>query len=329
MSDKIIHPNQRLKILYLYKILFEKTDENHIISMPQIISQLELYGIEAGRKALYEDIDALKLFGVDIITVRGVKCGYYIASRRFELPELKLLADAVTSSRFLTEKKSAELLKKIEGLTSINQGKQIRRQVFVADRVKSMNERIYLNVDVIQSAIADKKQISFRYFDYDLQKKKKYRDGIRECSPYAMTWNDEKYYLVAHYDKYPDSMTNFRVDRMDDVQVINKDIYRMPKNFKLSSYLNSTFSMFSGEATSVKMRFHKSLVNVVIDRFGKKITLCPDGDDYFTFRANINAQQPFFAWLFMLGENAEILEPQELKEQYAKKLQSMLKMLEG
>jgi len=172
MPENVKNSFQRLKILYLYKILLEKTDEQHYITMSEIINQLELCGISAGRKALYEDIEALKTFGLDIVQLKGNPSGYYVASRDFELPELKLLADAVSSSRFLTEKKSNELLKKIESLSSVYEAKQIHRQVFVANRVKAMNERIYLNVDVIHRAISEEKKITFRYFDYDLKKKK-------------------------------------------------------------------------------------------------------------------------------------------------------------
>lgn len=324
MSDNAHMSTQRLKILYLYKILLERSDEEHMITMPEIISQLELYGITAGRKALYDDIEALRIYGLDIISVRGDKSGYYVASRDFELPELKLLADAVTSSRFLTQKKSSELLKKIESLSSVHQAKQINRQVYIADRVKAMNERIYLNVDVIHRAIAENKQISFKYFDYDINKKKRYRDGVRTCSPYALSWNDERYYLIAFYPKRPDNYTNFRVDRMESVEIISDEARYFPQEFNLSEYMNSTFSMFSGETQEVKLRFHYSLVNAVIDRFGKKITLRPDGDEWFTIRVNIKAEPPFFGWLFQFGAKAEIVKPQELKDKYIEQLREVL-----
>ena len=324
MGDNSRTSTQRLKILYLYRILLERSDEEHIITMPEIISQLELYGISAGRKALYDDIEALKTYGLDIISVRGDKAGYYVASRDFELPELKLLADAVTSSRFLTEKKSSELLKKIESLSSVYQAKQINRQVYIADRVKAMNERIYLNVDVIHRAITENKQISFKYFDYDMQKRKRYRDGLRMCSPYALSWDDERYYLIAFYPKRPDNYTNFRVDRMENVEIITYEARVIPQAFNLSEYMNSTFSMFSGEAQEVKLRFHISLVNTVLDRFGKNISLRPDGDERFTIRVNIKAEPPFFGWLFQFGTKASIVEPLELKEKYIEQLEDVL-----
>ena len=319
MSDNVKNANQRLKILYLYKILLEKTDEEHYITMPEIIHQLELYGISAGRKALYEDIDALKAYGLDIVSLKGNVSGYYVASREFELPELKLLADAVCSSRFLTEKKSNELLKKIENLSSVHEANQIHRQVYVKNRIKSVNERIYINVDHIHRAITEGKQISFKYFDYDTAKKKKYRDGLRICSPYALSWDDERYYLIAYYEKYSD-ISNFRIDRMESVEILDEPIVPMPENFNVVEYMNSMFSMFSGKPIDVKMRFHISLVNSVIDRFGKDIFITPDGDEHFIVRANIRAGKPFFGWLFMFGENAEILAPENIKEEYKKML---------
>lgn len=329
MSDTTKSANQRLKILYLYKIMLERTDEEHSISMPEIIAQLELYGISAGRKALYEDIEALRTYGLDIISVRGDKSGYYVASREFELPELKLLADAVTSSRFLTEKKSAELLKKIESLSSIYQAKQIGRQVYIADRVKAMNERIYLNVDVIHRAIGENRQISFRYFDYDMQKRKKYRDGVRICSPYALSWDDERYYLIAFYPKRPDNYTNFRVDRMESVEILSETSRQLPQDFNLSEYMNSTFSMFSGETQSVKLKFDSTLVNTVLDRFGNDISLRPDDDTHFTVRVNVKAEAPFFGWLFQFGTKAEIIEPSELKTEYINLLRDVLNQEEN
>ena len=329
MDNKIKNANQRLKILYLYKILLERSDEEHCITMPEIISQLKLYGITAGRKALYEDIEALKAFGMDIVSERGHGAGYYVVNREFELPELKLLADAVSSSRFLTEKKSAELLKKLQKLTSIYEAKQIQRQVFVTDRVKAFNERIYINVDVIHRAIAERKKIAFDYFDYDLKKQKKYRDGTRSCSPYAFAWDDERYYLVAHYEKY-DSISNFRVDRMENVIVLDEPALKCPENFKLSQYLNSTFSMFSGESEEVKLRFDKSLINPVIDRFGKNIMIAPDGEEHFTVRVQIKTEypEPFFGWLLQFGTKVQIVEPCELKEKFKELLQAVLNQIE-
>ena len=314
--SSVKNANQRLKILYLYDILLKKTDEEHPISMPEIVRELGNYGISAERKALYEDIEALRTYGLDIISIRGKKTGYYIGSRDFELPELKLLADAVSSSRFLTEKKSGELLKKIEGLTSVHNGKQLHRQVFVANRVKAINEKIYINMDVIQRAIDEGKKISFDYFDYALDKSKKFREGKSICSPYAFAWDDEKYYLISQYEKY-NSITNFRVDRMENVCILSENAIPLQEKFSLADYLNSTFSMFSGSEQSVKLRFDNSLINTVIDRFGKNIMTIPDGKDSFIIRVNVKTQRPFFAWLFQFGAKAKILEPESVRKKYA------------
>ena len=211
---EIRNANYKLKTLYVYKILYENTDEQHRITMPEIISMLENYGVSAGRKGIYDDIEALRTFGVDIVSGRGSNssyyiASYYIASREFQLPELKLLADEISSSKFVTEKKSRELIKKLGKLSSKYEAKQMQRQVYVSGRVKDGNERIYLNVDILNQAINGKRKISFSYFDYDIKGKKKYRSGEHACSPYALTYSSEQYYLIARYDKRPDVMTNF------------------------------------------------------------------------------------------------------------------------
>ena len=322
MADK--STRQKLKMLYLSRIFMKYTDEEHSLTIAEIISMLAEQGISAERKTLYNDIQLLKEFGLDIVMNNGKQYSYYLASRDFELPELKLLADAVASSRFLTDKKSRELLRKIEDLASVHEGKQINRQVYVTNRVKSMNERIYINVDIIHRAINEKKQIAFRYFDYDLNKKKHYRDGIRVASPFALTWDDERYYLVAFYPKRPDSYTNFRIDRMEEIEILDNKVEKVSKDFSLSEYMNSTFSMFSGEIRDVKLRFHNSLINVVLDRFGKNVIIIPDGDEHFTVNVQVRAGSPFYGWIFQFGAKASIVRPAEIKQQYLNMLSEVM-----
>lgn len=325
MTEKIKTSNNRLKILYLSKILLEETDENHRLTMPQIIDLLDSYGIYAERKALYLDIEALKAFGLDIVSGRGSDSGYFVASRDYELPELKLLADAVTSSRFLTQKKANTLLEKLGSLCSKYEAVQLKRQVYIANREKSFNEKIYLTVDVIHRAINEKKQISFKYFDYDIHRKKHYRDGLRRCTPYALIWQDERYYLVAYYEKYQ-TVTNFRTDRMEGAEIIEDKGEPMPSDFNLSEYLNSAFSMFSGKCGEVKLKFHSSLVGAVIDRFGKDARIFPENEDYFTLVTQVQTErpEPFFGWLFQFGDRAEILSPLSLRERYCSLLSDVL-----
>lgn len=317
-------PNQKLKMLYLNDIFLKYTDEEHSLTIAEIIVMLAEKGISVERKTLYNDIQLLKDFGLDIVMNNGKQYSYYLASRDFELPELKLLADAVASSRFLTDKKSRELLRKIEDLASVYEGKQINRQVYVANRVKSMNERIYINVDIIHRAINEKKQISFRYFDYDLNKKKRYRDGLRVASPFALTWDDERYYLVAFYPKRPDNYTNFRIDRMEEIEILDDKVAKVPKDFSLSEYMNSTFSMFSGEIRDVKLRFSNFLINAVLDRFGKSVIIIPDGDEHFTVSVKVRKGAPFYGWMFQFGANASIIRPSDMKQEYLDMLRNVI-----
>jgi predicted DNA-binding transcriptional regulator YafY len=212
--------NQKLKVLYLLKILLENTDEENGMTVKDIIAELDRYGIPAERKSIYSDIEALQFFGVDIVTKRTRTTEYYIANRFFEMPELKLLVDAVQCSKFITHKKSEELIRKLSSLTSRHQSKLLQRQVYVANRVKTMNESIYYNVDRLYSAIAQNKQISFQYFQYTVDKKKKFRkDGERYItSPYALSWDNENYYLITFSEKYQD-FTHYRVDKMSDIKI--------------------------------------------------------------------------------------------------------------
>lgn len=329
MSERVKNDYYRLKILYIYKILKYETDENHPITMTNLISRLTDFGIEAERKAVSNDIRCLEVFGLDIIHTVGRYAGYYVATRDFELPELKLLADAVASARFLTEKKSNELLKKIGKLASIYEEKQLSREVFVANRVKAMNELIYLNVDMINTAISSGKKIKFKYFDYDVNKKKKYHDGEKVCSPYALVWSDEKYYLIGYYENR-ETITNFRVDRMENVVVTDEKSLGKPKEFSVADYMNSSFSMFSGESGKVTLRFENKLVNVIFDKFGKSIPIIKDGDDHFlvTVTVKIEQPEPFFGWLFQFGDMAEITKPENLKEQYKSELRKVLQKYE-
>lgn len=320
--------NQRLKLLYLYKILSEQTDEEHYLTMPQIIDELKKFGINAARKALYKDIEALHAFGVDVNLERRKNMGYNISTRKFEIPELVLLADAVTCSRFFTREKAEALVQKLNELCSVHEAKKINSSVFILNGDKVDDDEVYLNyynVDAIHRAIYEKKQISFKYYDYDLKKRKTPRGGTRECSPYALTWDDEKYYLIAYYPKY-NGISHFRVDKMGGVEVLDKPRHELAEGTSLSGYMESTFSMFSGDAKKVTLRFENALIGAVIDRFGRKIDVSRDDMEHFIVEATVRTEHPqsFFGWIFQFGDRAEILAPQDLKEQYIKTLRKVL-----
>lgn len=315
--------NQKLKFLYLADIFKNETDEDHPITVYALEERLEALGVKATRKTLLEDILLLGDYGMDIITVpMGKMLGYYLGSRSFELPEIKLLADAVSSSRFITEKKSRQLLKKLEGLTSSFHGQEINRRVYVSNRIKSENESIYISVDAIWQAIDSKRQISFRYFDRTMGMKKKYREGGRTCSPYALAWNDGSYYLVGKQGKYT-TLSNFRVDRMENVTILPEKAEPIPEGFDLAEYTATTFSMFSGEVCTVTLRLDNSLVNVVADKFGSDLILIPDGKDKFTISVKLVAGAAFYGWLFQFGDKAEVVSPENIRSDFLKMIENV------
>lgn len=308
--------NQKLKLLLLKDYLEQYTDEEHPASMAQLLAYLSENGVSAERKSIYSDIEALSDYGVDVMHTGGKNAGYYLASRTFELPELSLLVDAVQSSKFLSEKKSMELIKKLGTLASVHQAKSLRRQVTVTGRVKTMNESIYYNVDRIHTAIADNSQISFRYFEWGVDREKHFRGDVRTASPYALCWDSENYYLVAHTEAH--GVTHFRVDKMASISEtgVPRTVTEETKKIDLADYSKQVFYMFNGEKTTVRLRFHNSLAGVVIDRFGRDQMLIPDGDEHFTFATDIVVSPMFLGWLASFGERAKLLSPAGVIDEY-------------
>ena len=307
--------NQKLKIFYILDYLEAHSNEKHPVRASDLIAMLDRqWGIRCDRKTVYSDIAALQDYGVDIVSLPGKNGGYYIASRNFELPELKLLIDAVQSSRYLTEKKSRELIEKLCSQCNEQDAKLMRRTVLVSGRVKSMNETIYYNVDAIQEAIAQNKQIRFRYFDWDFGGKRKYRDKEYLASPYGLCQDNENCYLLAFSDRH--GITSYRVDRMTDIELADDSRIPCPEltGKALHDHANRLFQMYSGDALDVKMRFHKSLLNVVIDRFGKDTMLIPDGEDHFNFTVKVAISPMFLSWVIGFGAKAKILYPQSVAD---------------
>jgi len=307
--------NQKLKIFYILDYLQKNSHQEHPVRAAELLSMLERqHNIVCDRKTVYSDIAALQDYGVDIVSIPGKNGGYYIASRNFELPELKLLIDAVQSSRFLTEKKSRELIEKLCNQCSVHDARLMRRDVLVSGRVKSMNETIYYNVDTIQDAIAENRQIAFRYFDYALDGKRKYRDKDYTASPYGLCQDNENCYLLAHSPRH--GVTSYRVDRMSDITMVDAPRIPCPEltGKALVEHANRLFQMFSGETTAVKLRFHRSLINVVVDRFGRDTMLIPDGEEHFVFTVNVAVSPMFLSWVIGFGAKAKILHPGSVVE---------------
>ena len=305
--------NQKLKIFYVLDYLEAHSNEKNPVRASDLIAMLDRqHNIRCDRKTVYSDIAALQQYGVDIVSLPGKNGGYYIASRNFELPELKLLIDAVQSSRYLTEKKSRELIEKLCSQCNEQDAKLMRRTVLVSGRVKSMNETIYYNVDAIQEAIAQNRQITFRYFDWDFGGKRKYREKEYLASPYGLCQDNENCYLLAFSGRH--GITSYRVDRMSDIQLTEEKRIPCPEltGKALHDHANRLFQMYSGDALDVKMRFHRSLLNVVIDRFGKDTMLIPDGEDWFVFTVKVAISPMFLSWVLGFGAKAKILYPQSV-----------------
>lgn len=298
------------------KMLLERTDDEHYLTIQEMIDSLKENGISAERKSIYDDIECLKLYGLDICTVKNKSFGYYVASRVFELPELKLLVDTVQSSKFITHKKSMELISKIETLTSSSYAKKLDRQVYVTNRVKTYNEQIYYNVDKIHDAIALDKKITFRYFDLDVNKQKVYRkEGNTYLeAPVSLTWDDENYYLITYKEKYG-AFAHYRVDKMDSITVSDQPRGEIPKEFDLSAYTKSVFSMFGGEETAVTVEFDNKLVGVVFDRFGTDIPIIKSGNERFTCTVKVAVSPQFFSWVMGFGKRAKIISPRSVVEE--------------
>ena len=318
---------QKLKPLYIMNYLLQNSDEDHLVSMSQLIEHLAAHGIPSERKSVYDDIEALRVFGLDIVQGgSGKNAGYYIANRSFELPELKLLVDSVQSSKFITHKKTATLIKKIETLASIHEAQLLNRQVYVKNRIKTMNESIYYNIDAIQSGISQNKKIQFKYFEYTVQKTRHYRkDGaFYVVSPFAMTWDDENYYLVA-FDSQAGIIKHYRVDKMTEISSTEEDRDGLDayQALDMAVYARKVFGMFSGEEESVQLRFENHLVGAVLDRLGQDVFIIADGDDHFTLRADVVVSPQCFAWVTGFGAAAQIIGPNDVVEKMRQHINSV------
>lgn len=309
--------NQKKKLSVLRSILLEKSDESHPLTMKEIINSLASYGISAERKSIYADLEVLRELGNDIRTVRGKTTAYYIANRVFELPELKLLVDAVSASKFITEKKSAQLIKKLSSLANVHDRRSLNRAVFVSNRAKSMNEDIYSSVDCIHDAIENDVDITFFYFSWNSEKKKELRRGGEryQVSPWSLVWDDSNYYLVG-YDLQANEIRHYRVDKMlspvlTDQKRSGTDEF---KKYDLSSHSGAVFGMFGGIAERITLSCSNRLANVMIDRFGKDIVLLKDGSDRFRISVSVAASPIFYGWVIGFGDEVRVISPQSVAD---------------
>lgn len=310
--------NQKFKLFYLARIMLSMTDNEHYITMPEIINELSKYGISAERKTLYNDLKDLDRLGIEI---EGEPIGksfhYHVIERMFELPELKLLVDAIQSAKFITEKKSNELIGKLERFVSSYEAKNLQRQVYVSGRIKTVNEAIYYNVDAIHDAINDNKKIKFQYFNWNLKKEMELRHGgaYYLISPWGVLWDDENYYLVG-YDSIAAAIKHYRVDKMLHIDIVDEERegIQAVNDLNMADYARKSFNMFSADERIVKIRFKNDLAGVAIDRFGNNIMMIPDGKDYFTVNVSVQFSKQFIHWVLSLGDGAKIIGPEDIVE---------------
>ena len=319
--------DQKSKIFHIYNMLYEKTDENHLITTSDIIKELASLGIKAERKSIYDDIRILRELGLDIIGVKSKSYGYYMASRELQLPELKLVIDAVVAARFLSEKKTQALTQELTKLVSIHQKKELLKNTKVYSRTKTKNEFVYYNIDSINQAINKNVKIKFSYFDYDLNKEKVYR-GVRgkyKVSPYALIWQDEYYYLICYYERY--NITQFKVDKMEKIEVLREKIdLEKKKDFDLTQYTKPMFNMFKGDPLKAEIIFDQSLLNVVFDRFGLDTRVQEVDKKRFKAFVDVSLSPTFISWIFTFKDKAKVIAPQSLVDEIENTIKSLAKV---
>lgn len=319
--------NQKFKLYRLAQIMLEKTDEEHYITMPEIIGSLKAYEVTADRKSIYNDLKDLEQLGIEVKRESvGNKCYYHVVSRSFELPELKLLVDAIQSSKFITEKKTNTLIKKLETLVSKHDAVKLQRQVYVSGRIKTMNESIYYNVDEIHNAISENKKIRFQYYRWNLKKEMELRhDGAYyHISPWGLSWDAENYYLVG-YDSDAEQIKHYRVDKMLHISMSEEEREGIEyfKKLDMADYAKKSFGMFGGKEQTVKLLVHNGFAGVMIDRFGKEINMIPKDENYFTVNVDVKVSEPFMGWIMSFGCNVKIIGPDEVVGMMQKKVKQL------
>lgn len=314
------------RILSILKLLYENTDEQNTITITDIIEALEKQGINAHRRTIMTDIESIEESGVDVITIKSTQNRYFIGNRDFELAEVKLLVDAVESSKLITQKKSNELIRKLSTLVSKHQALELSSHVYVDQRIKPENEEVYYTVDAIHSAINHNKQIVFKYYQYTGKKEKIFKNNgyMYSLSPYALIWSEDHYYAIGYCDKHG-KISKFRVDRMAHTSITEKEAIQKPDDFEVAEYAKSVFEMFDGESKTVELKCTNDLMDVIVDRFGESVNTQELGSNCFKAIVNISISPTFYGWVFGFGEKMSILAPAEVKGEYVEMATRIIK----
>lgn len=322
--------NQKTRILALERIFLEESDEYHKLTLSRLHDLLEQRGFSCERKALYSDIESLRQAGMDIVTkIQGKNTVYFLGSRDFETPELYLLANAVASSKFISDKKSRQLIGKIASLCCKDEGGRLVRRILVSDRVKSTNESIYYNINSVNEALSLKRKISFLYFNYNEKKKKVYHNGKKPLivSPRALVWQNESYYIVGYHEKRG-VYANFRADKMEKVEILDETAESDP-DFDESTYCGRLFGMYGGYGEHVRLLVSNDLAGVMMERFGRKTLFENPTESSFEIEAELDVSPVFFGWLFQFGDKVQILSPQGVRDEFKRFAENTLKKYGG
>ena len=320
--------DDKLKILYLMKMLLDETDPDHPMNATEIADKMNRrYNYTTyNRKTIYADVERLKTFGLSIGQTKGAGFGYFVKDRVFDLAELKLMVDAVQSSKFITKRKSVELIRKLETLTSEYNAQFLKREVYIRNRIKSSNDSIYANVDTIHAAINDNRQIQFQYCEWTVKKTLVPRKSgeVYIISPWALTWDDENYYMVG-YDAAAGMIKHYRVDKMKNTKSTDQTRKgrELFEDFDLAAFARKTFGMYGGEEKEITLECENHLVGVVIDRFGQDIMLIPEDDGHFRTNVTVAVSPHLFGWLAAVGKGIRIVFPEAVKTEYREYLQEV------
>ena len=325
--------SQKLKLLYIVRILEQYSDEENHVSSAFIIKKLASYGISAERKAIYDDIECLQEFGFDIIKTRNPKAGYFLAEREFELPEVYLLEDAVRTAHFITEKKTRDLCRKLDKKLSVNQLGRNKTGIYINTDGKTKNESIFYNIDTITRAIENKHKITFKYGVRQLGAIREIETVYKErtASPFAMTWQDDHYYLIGNYDKY-DNLVHLRIDRMKSVMETEDkcrhfgEVSKYTDTFNVADYTQTLFDMFVGERQNVQLKCAKKLLEQIIDRFGENIFVSNVTETHFEISANCAVSHGLVSWLAGFAEDVEVLTPASLRDMMRDRAEKILNL---
>lgn len=305
------------RLLMLLTLLWQQTDEEHPLSTTEIIEYFEKQGIVTERRTISTDVDLLCEAGFDIVIVKGTQNKYFLGTRELELPEVKLLIDAVYASKFITPSKSEALIHKLSSLVSVHQADNLKRRLYVSERIKPVNETVYYSADIIRTAIEQRRQITFQYYEYTPTKRKvlKHKGKVYRFSPYDLIWNMDRYYVLGFSNSH-NKVISFRVDRMCNVALGNASAVPPPSDYSIAAYGSKVFDMFDGHNATVTLRCKNDLMRVIVDRFGENVHTEVLDKEHFLATVDVSVSPTFFGWVFQFADEIQIISPPEIAHEY-------------